>query len=920
MQNLLTHKKWILFITLLIVLGMATPVLADYLGPNRTVTTTVSVCKFVLYRCAQQNNGNWDYKSVESWLCSNESKPWEAYSTNSPPCSITNDGHKYYEQRDSTETITITHPPATINGSLQNCTLSNGWCGVTAPELVLSANEPLAGYNITLIEGTLNSVSFACPSGASNCTLPMNQGDNTFNYWALSSWGDSSLMGTSSARVDTVPPDVSLSVTGTAGKNGWYKSAVQVAATASDATSGVATFEVSVNGGGYQAYTDTTPIPFSDNALHTLQFRTMDNAGNLFETAVQNFYVDTIPPTVNLPASWQLGRNVPYDVIDEGSGLGALRIVIEDEDEKYAKVAWDQQVSGHTYSQDIDWNGEFKDGTIAPPGTYLVWLKASDVAGNEKFYLGKVIVPEPNYVGPSVLPTEAPVVAVEPPAPPAELTQPEDTTSLAPSTSAETTPTTLHFTLTSGTASGAAASTTSPGILWGAAAAAAISAATAYALDATRKRKEAEAEQAARVKAEVARSKAERAEKQQKQQENYNKQQTLAQAILAYQQKEQQKKEQQAAYNAHMEEKMAKRDQQDESNWVAAQATIKAKQEEKKKAEEAAAKQAAMLAGLPGFSSERQAVVHNPRPPKPKGLPGADFAAQIVKGVQDFSAQVVTAVQDFSVKTINWVNQKSEDVKQWAQTKYEEAKESVNQKWEDAKHQYKVIKKGLNQAWQNLTAPPIVREAAYQFFKTLPSAEFLDDRKTIPIFQIPTGRLISFGLVESKDASTDANSYVTINKDGYSMGSSLKNVSAELEINTSEISLTGRVASPVTLEKEDDTANLGYSTIVGLQYNHIYDATFSLDLNFIDLGVETPDVGKGNARTGVYVEMNAWVATAVVVTAVVLLLTPIDEILATLGLIGVGISTGIATGIDKVQKVIEMLKGFQPIPPTLIPK
>ncbi len=704
MQHLLTHYKWILFIALLIVLGMATPVLADWLGvPNRKVTTTVATCHWVKYRCAQQKDGSWDYKSVDSWLCSNESKPWEGCSKNSPSCNAGNDGHTYCERQDGTETTTVTYPPATITGTI-NCTWHGEWCnGTTAPVLALSAQEPLQlqGYRITLIEGERNGEEFACQPEATSCNVPLVEGANHFAYWAHSTWPDTSDKGLTSVKVDTVAPSVGLDISGVSGANNWwasvitvtptgsdatsgvasmllstdggitwqpsitlpegvynliaqvtdnagnvstssitlsvdtttptidvsvsgtlgdnnyYKSAIQVAGVPADATSGVATFEVAVDGAAYQSY---TPISFSDGQ-HTIQFKACDTAGNCTETPLQTFLVDTTPPSVNLPSSWQLGTNVPYDVYDAGSCLAALRIVIEDEDEKFKKVAWDQHVSGCTYSQDIDWDGKFKDKTVAPPGTYLVWLKAKDLAGNEKFYLGKVIVPEPNLFL-SLLPTEEPSTSASP-VPPAELFEPEAVLPVtAPPVAGfggETTQpgeaTKQSLLLATGSA-GAAAATTS-GVLWGAMAAAAISAASAYAFAATRKRKEAEESQAARVKAEVAQSKAERAEKKQKQQENYAKQKALEQAIQAYQQK----KKQEAAFNARVEEKMAKRDTQDEANWVAAQAAIKAKQEEKKKAKEAAAKQAAMLAGLPGFSSEKQntvnaAPVANQNPPK----------------------------------------------------------------------------------------------------------------------------------------------------------------------------------------------------------------------------------------------------------------------------------------------------------------
>ncbi len=750
MQNLLTHKKWILFfVILLVALGMATPVLADWLGvPNRKVTTTVATCHWVKYRCAQQKDGSWDYKSVDSWLCSNESKPWEGCSKNSPPCNSTNDGHTYCERQEGTKQETVTYPPATITGAI-NCTWHGEWCnGTTAPVLALSANEPLQGYSITQIEGQRNGVDFVCPQEATSCTLSLDEGQNDFAYWAHSTWPDTSDKGLTSVKVDTVAPSVGLDIQGTRGANNWwasvitvtptgddatsgvasrllsiddgatwqpsvtlnegvydlivqvtdyagnvststttlmvdtttptidvsvsgmlgnnnyYKSVIQVAGDPKDATSGVATFEVAVDGAAYQAY--TAPISFNDGQ-HTIRFRACDAAGNCTETPLQTFLVDTTPPSVNLPASWKLGTNIAYDVWDEGSCLAALRIVIEDEDEKFKKVAWDQHVSGCTFSQDIDWNGKFKDGTVAPPGAYLVWLKAKDLAGNEKFYLGKVIVPEPNLFL-NLLPTEEPAASALPD-PPAELFEPE---AVLPVTSPPTTgfggettepgeATKQSVILATGTA-GAASATTTSGVLWGAMAAAAIGAASAYAFAATRKREEAEAAQAAQVKAEVARSKAGRAEKHMTKSEKAERarehdekvkerkeRQSWAnpakeKARLEFQEQQallaqQEEQARQAAYNARMEERMAKLDAQDDARWVSAQvkrdqavsnahmakkiaqldaqdeanwAAVQKKLEDKKMAQ-AAAKNAGILANLPGyFNSEKQAPAEKP--------------------------------------------------------------------------------------------------------------------------------------------------------------------------------------------------------------------------------------------------------------------------------------------------------------------
>ncbi|MGB8980358.1 MAG: Ig-like domain repeat protein [Anaerolineales bacterium] len=588
MQHLPKHHKWIVFfIALLAALGIAAPVLADYLGPDRVVTRTVDVCKIQLLECREVKPGQWSYKSIDAWLCSNEAKPWKDYDNVGPECGASYNGRKYWREHHTAETTTTALPEATITGTLENCTLQNGWCGVTAPVLVLSAHEPLEEHIILLIEGTRNAAGFACELEAASCSISLLEGDNSFTYWALSSWGDSSQMGTTTARVDTVPPDLGLDVSGargadgwyvsptgmtatgadatsglaslalavdggdwqasatlnegvhtvavsgtdnagnvsntsttisvdtttpainvtvagTPGDNGWYKAgAVQVSAAASDATSGVGTFEVSPDGAAYQPY---APVSFADGE-HTVRFRAVDRAGNLTETPVQVFHVDTAKPDVDLPASWQLGTSVQYSVYDAQSGLDAVRVVIEDERQIYAKVTWERDAAGKTFEGHIDWDGEFKDKTAAPPGTYLVTIKARDQAGNERFEHGKIIVPEPNLLL-SLFPTEEPVA--EPPLPPEELSDTNETSTGTTSAgidfggiTTETTGTsTQSLLLTSGSA-GATASTTSAGILWGTTAAAIIAAVMAYAAESTRLRHEAEAEQAAQVQAQV---------------------------------------------------------------------------------------------------------------------------------------------------------------------------------------------------------------------------------------------------------------------------------------------------------------------------------------------------------------------------------------------------------------------------------
>jgi len=584
------YKTTIRLIIASIILAIATPALADYLGPDRTVKDVTSTCKVILYECQYiTSKGAWKYHKVDNWSCSNESKPWKAYSSNPSTmgCFDATAGDTYWSKEEVLQEVTVTHPSATISDSLQNCNLNNGWCN-TSPELVLSGAEPLGGYNILAIEGSLNGQTFAC-SGPT-CNVPLDEGDNDFTFWALSSWGDSSEMGTFSTRVDTISPtlgmdisassgangwyvsqtsitatgsdstsglssvllsvdggpwetsailndgvhsinvqaednagnvsntsstisvdtttpSIDLSLNGKTGDNGWYISDTEITALATDATSGIDALEVSSDGDGYVNY--AAPITFIDG-VHTIQFIATDNAGNVTETPIQEFQIDTVAPVVDLPATWEVNETITYKVQDDGSGLAELRVVVEDDDEKYAKVVWKKNVSGANFTDEITWDGIFADGTEALPGEYLVWIKTSDMAGNESYTLGIVTVPSPFSLFKS---TTTQVSPTELPTPPKELFE-EGADPVVTNTSFPT----INFggsTSKTGEVESKSISvspdlplttstTNSSNILWGAAAVSAIGGIALYARDEKRKREEEVEKKRAEIMARIA--------------------------------------------------------------------------------------------------------------------------------------------------------------------------------------------------------------------------------------------------------------------------------------------------------------------------------------------------------------------------------------------------------------------------------
>ncbi|NOY98659.1 MAG: hypothetical protein GXP40_05580, partial [Chloroflexi bacterium] len=270
--------------------------------------------------------------------------------------------------------------PPQIDGTLSGTTGTNGWfvSQVEVSATAADAMSGLAAFEVSVDSGAWTA--YAAP-------LTFSDGGHTVQFRATDNAGNVSEI-TQGVDVDTIPPAIDLSVNGTSGANGWFVSAVEVSASGSDSGSGLAALEYALDSGAWTAY--TSPLTFSDGG-HDYRFRAVDAAGNSTETR-GTLNVDTTAPVIDLPSSWTLGRTVGYKVQDGGSGLAVVRVVIEDEDERYPKVAWQETVSGATFSGEIAWDGRWKNGTIAPPGEYYAWVKASDRAGNEGMRYGKITV------------------------------------------------------------------------------------------------------------------------------------------------------------------------------------------------------------------------------------------------------------------------------------------------------------------------------------------------------------------------------------------------------------------------------------------------------------------------------------------------------------------------------------------------
>jgi hypothetical protein len=179
---------------------------------------------------------------------------------------------------------------------------------------------------------------------------------------------------TRTVSIDHTPPVVGTPVlTGTLGLEGWYTSSVGVAVPATDATSGVASIQYSVDGGAWQ-----TTAPTLTDGVHTVQIKVTDKAGNVSSTSA-SASVDATPPvsafisptegsTVNVSGNQLV--HLTGSTSDATSGVAGAQISLDD------GATWQSLPLGAGDAWSYDWN------SLRNNGTYTFLVRATDYAGN----------------------------------------------------------------------------------------------------------------------------------------------------------------------------------------------------------------------------------------------------------------------------------------------------------------------------------------------------------------------------------------------------------------------------------------------------------------------------------------------------------------------------------------------------------
>lgn len=253
-----------------------------------------------------------------------------------------------------------TTPPET-SASLAGTPGDSGWW-VSSVTVKLSATDGGSGVGSTRYRVDLGPWrTYTGPF-----TLSAD-GVRRVDYDSVDKAGNREPTETITVKIDEVPPSTTHALAGALGDEGWWRSAVTVSLSASDATSGVAGTTATRDGSGF-AYVG--PFSVAGEGSHSLSYRSRDRAGNVEGLRSAALRIDTVAPSTGMahgsPA--HLGSRLYV------SGATPFTLIATDATSGVRATSWRWQGAETAYG------GGFTLGGPDGPAT-LEW-RSEDRAGN----------------------------------------------------------------------------------------------------------------------------------------------------------------------------------------------------------------------------------------------------------------------------------------------------------------------------------------------------------------------------------------------------------------------------------------------------------------------------------------------------------------------------------------------------------
>lgn len=189
-----------------------------------------------------------------------------------------------------------------------------GW--VKGPlSFTLSATDAVAGVASTSVKVG------SAPFGSYSTTLTVSaEGETPVSFYSVDSRGNRETTKTATVKIDNTAPATSTNVS-----SAWQKGPVNVTLTRTDALSGVASTFYAINGGTQQTY--TAPFNMTTDGVHTLEFHSVDAAGNVESKTARTVRVDSTAPstTADIAGTYQDSATIQLAATDAHSGLASTK-------------------------------------------------------------------------------------------------------------------------------------------------------------------------------------------------------------------------------------------------------------------------------------------------------------------------------------------------------------------------------------------------------------------------------------------------------------------------------------------------------------------------------------------------------------------------------------------------------------------